>query len=163
VEFSTGSLGQGLGMAAGVALAKRLKGNPGRVRVLLSDAELNEGSTWEAIMFAAHRKLGNLDVIVDLNGQQAMGRTKDILDLEPLAPRWRAFGWETRQVDGHDPEALNTALRAMGSSRDVPQVLLARTVSGKGVGYMESQVKWHYWPMSDSEYTAALAELEAAA
>lgn len=163
VEFSTGSLGQGLGMAAGAALAKRMKKNPGRVRVLISDAELNEGSTWEAIMFAAHRKLSNLDVIVDLNGQQALGRTRDVIDLEPLAPRWRAFGWEVRQADGHDPEGLVTALRAMGASRDMPQVLLARTVSGKGVGYMEGQVKWHYWPMSDADYAAALADLEAAA
>lgn len=163
VEFSSGSLGQGLSMAAGAALAKRIRNHPGRVRVLISDAELNEGSTWEAIMFAAHRKLSNLDVIVDLNGQQALGRTKDVIDLEPLAPRWRAFGWEVRQADGHDPDAIVTALRAMGASQGPPQVLLARTISGKGVGYMEGQVKWHYWPMSDADYTAALADLEAAA
>ena len=163
VEFSAGSLGQGLGVATGAALAKRIKKNPGRVRVLISDAELNEGSTWEAIMFAAHRKLANLDVIVDLNGQQALGKTRDVIDLEPLAPRWRAFGWEVRQVDGHDPEAMVTAMRAMAASQDMPQVLLARTVSGKGVGYMEGQVKWHYWPMSEADYAAAMAELEAAA
>lgn len=159
VEFSSGSLGQGLSMAAGAALAKRIKKKPGRVRVLMSDAELNEGSSWEAIMFAAHRKLANLDVIVDVNGQQALGKTRDVLDLEPLAPRWRAFGWEVRQADGHDPEAMVNALRAMAASQDMPQVLLARTVSGKGVSYMEGQVKWHYWPMSDADYATAMAEL----
>lgn len=163
VEFSSGSLGQGLSMGAGAALALKLKGRPGRVRVLMSDAELNEGSTWEAAMFAAHRKLDNLDLIVDLNGQQAMGRTRDILDLSPQVARWEAFGWGVREADGHDLESLHANLDAMARSGGRPQVLLARTVSGKGVSYMEDQVKWHYWPMSDGDFATAMAEVEQAA
>lgn len=162
VDFSSGSLGHGLGTAAGAALALRLKAQPARVRVLLSDAELNEGSTWEAVMFAAHQKLGNLDAIVDVNGQQALGATRDILDLSPLAERWEAFGWSVREADGHDVEALEANLAAMARGCGKPQVLLARTLSGKGVSFMEGQVKWHYWPLSEDEYSAALAEVEAA-
>ena len=163
VEFSSGSLGQGLSVGCGAALAKRLKGEAGRVRVLLSDAEMNEGSTWEAIMFAAHRKLDNLDVIVDVNGQQALGMTKDVLDLTPLEPRWQSFGWEVRQADGHDERALSAGLDMMAKGSGKPQVLLAKTVSGKGVGFMESRIKWHYWPLSDSDYATAMAEVEGAA
>ncbi len=163
VEFSSGSLGQGLSIGCGAALAKRLKGEAGRVRVLLSDAEMNEGSTWEAIMFAAHRRLDNLDVIVDVNGQQALGRTKDVLDLTPLVPRWQSFGWEVRQADGHDSQALISSLEIMAKGAGRPQVLLAKTVSGKGVGFMESQIKWHYWPLSESEFVSAMAEVERAA
>lgn len=163
VDFSTGSLGQGLGMGAGAALAMRLKGHPGRVRVLMSDAELNEGSTWEAVMFAAHRKLGNLDVILDLNGQQALGFTRDVLDLSSQVPRWESFGWDVREADGHDPDALHANLAAMARGQDRPQVLLARTVCGKGVSFMESRIKWHYWPLSEGEYLEAMAEVEKAA
>ena len=163
IEFSSGSLGQGLSVGCGAALAKRLKREPGRVRVLLSDAELNEGSTWEAVMFAAHGKLDNLDVIVDVNGQQALGMTKDVLDLAPLVPRWQSFGWEVRQADGHDPEALVSSLAIMAKGSGKPQVLLAKTVSGKGVSFMESQVKWHYFPMSEPEFITAMAEVERAA
>ena len=160
VDFSSGSLGQGLSIGAGAALAKRLKSHPGRVRVLVSDAELNEGSTWEAVMFAAQHKLANLDLIVDLNGQQALGHTRDVLDLSPLAPRLLSFGWEVRQADGHDAEALHRELDAMRGSQGRPQALLATTKSGKGVSFMESQIKWHYWPLSDSEYAMAAAEVE---
>lgn len=162
VDFSSGSLGQGLSTGAGAALAMRLKGHPGRVRVLMSDAELNEGSTWEAIMFAAHGKLDNLDVIVDLNGQQAMGRTRDVLDLSPQVPRWEAFGWGVRECDGHDSEALQTNLEAMALGCGKPQVLLASTVSGKGVSFMENQIKWHYWPLSETDFATAMAEMEKA-
>ena len=114
-------------------------------------------------MFAAHRKLDNLDVIVDMNGQQALGMTKDVIDLSPLIPRWQAFGWRVREADGHDPEALLANLDAMAGSRGAPQVLLARTVSGKGVSFMESRIKWHYWPLSDGDFAAAMTELERAA
>ena len=163
VDFSSGSLGQGLSVGAGAALAIRLKNHPGRVRVLMSDAELNEGSTWEAIMFAAHRKLDNLDVILDLNGQQAMGRTRDIVDLAPHVPRWEAFGWKVREVDGHDLGALHANLDVMSQGCGQPQVLLARTISGKGVSFMENQIKWHYWPLSEADFAAAIAEVESAA
>lgn len=163
VDFSTGSLGQGLSMGAGAALAMRLKGLPGRVRVLISDAELNEGSTWEAIMFAAHRKLDNLDVILDLNGQQAFGFTRDVLDPGSQIARWESFGWDVRESDGHDPEALESNLRAMAGDSGKPHVLIARTVCGKGVSFMEGRIKWHYWPMTDVEYATAMAEVGAAA
>lgn len=163
IDFSTGSLGQGLSMAAGAALAIKLKGHPGRVRVLMSDAELNEGSTWEAILFAAHRKLDNLDVILDLNGQQALGFTRDVLDLSPLIPKWESFGWEVREADGHNIEGLQVNLNSMLQSTGRPHVLLAHTLSGKGVSFMEGQIKWHYWPLSETEFISAMSEVERAA
>ena len=156
VDFSTGSLGHGLSLGAGAALAARLQGSDRRAFVLVSDAECNEGSLWEAAMFAAHHRLGNLTALVDANGQQALGYTRDVLDLEPLAQRFAAFGWETDAVDGHDVDALVGALERPGDS---PRAVVARTTFGKGVSYMESLVKWHYWPMSDADYERALAEV----
>jgi len=160
VDFSTGSLGQGLSMGAGSALAARLSGIPHRVFVLVSDAECNTGVLWEAVMFAAHHKLSNLVVLLDLNGQQALGYTEDVLSLSPMADRWRAFGWDVHEVDGHDTEQIASTLGALSTDSGPPHVLVARTVFGKGVSYMEGQIKWHYWPMSDEEYAQALAELE---
>lgn len=160
VEFSTGSLGHGLSMGAGAALGARLTGSKRFVYVLLSDAECNEGAVWEAVMFAAQHKLANLVAIVDLNGQQALGRTRDILDLSPMAERWRAFGWDARDVNGHDAAALKAALlEVRAEPADAPHVLIAHTVFGKGVSFMERQLKWHYMPMSDEEYRAALTEV----
>jgi transketolase len=156
VDFSTGSLGHGLSIGAGAALAARLDGSPRRAFVLVSDAECNEGSLWEAVMFAAHHRLTNLVAIVDVNGQQALGYTRDVLDLEPLSERFGAFGWETKEVDGHDVDALVTALESHGER---PRAVVARTTFGKGVSYMEGLVKWHYWPMSDADYERALAEV----
>ena len=160
VEFSTGSLGHGLSIGAGAALAARLDGSPRRVFVLVSDAECNEGSLWEAVAFAAHHRLAGLVAIIDANGQQALGRTRDVLDLSPLESRWEAFGWRARGVDGHDVRALRAALMGARGATDAPEVVVARTIAGKGVSYMEGQVKWHYWPMSDAEYAQALLELE---
>ncbi len=159
VDFSTGSLGQGLSLAAGSALAARLSGSQRRVYAVLSDAECNEGSTWEAVAFAAHHRLSNLTAILDDNRQQALGQTKDVLDLSPLGERWRAFGWEASDVDGHDLSALQAAL---AGESERPRVIVAHTLAGKGVSFMEGQVKWHYWPLSDAEYEQALAEIEAA-
>lgn len=159
IDFSTGSLGHGLPMGAGAALAARLQGSQRRVFVLVSDAECNEGSLWEAVMFAAHRRLSNLVAIVDLNGQQALGYTRDVLDLSPLAGRWGAFGWDVTEVDGHDTEELAAALNVRDTGVGRPHVVIARTVFGKGVSYMQGQIKWHYWPMSDAEYDLALAEV----
>jgi transketolase len=130
------------------------------VYVLLSDAECNEGSVWEAVMFAAHHRLSNLVAMVDVNRQQALGYTRDVLDLDPLRERWGSFGWDVREVDGHDVDALGTALASVDDDR--PHVLLAATTFGRGVSYMEGQIKWHYWPMSEEEYSVAVAELEAA-
>ncbi len=161
VDFSTGSLGHGLPMGVGAALAARAQGSARRVFVLLSDAECNEGSVWEAAMFAAHHGLTNLVAIVDDNGQQALGATRDILDLGPLADRWQAFGWEARAVDGHDAGALATALTDPGPAGR-PGVVVAETVFGKGVSFMERQVRWHYLPMSDAEHAHALEEVDQA-
>jgi transketolase len=135
-------------------------GSRRRVFVLLSDAECNEGATWEAIMFAAHHRLANLIAIVDLNGQQAMGHTKDVLDLSPLAERWRAFGWDIREVDGHDHDGLVAEIASLETGSGRPHVLLAHTVFGRGVSFMESQIRWHYLPMSDEEYRQALREVD---
>jgi transketolase len=161
IDFSTGSLGMGLPMGAGAALAARLQGSRRRVFVLVSDAECNEGSLWEAVMFAAHRGLGNLVAIVDLNGQQALGYTRDVLDLAPLAERWRAFGWDVTETDGHDAPGLARLLGGLDPEAERPHAVIARTTFGKGVSYMEGRIKWHYWPMSDDEYAQALAEVGA--
>ena len=161
VELSTGSLGHGLSVGAGQALAGRLHGHEGRVFVLMSDAECNEGSVWEAAMFAAHHGLSNLVALIDANGQQAMGATRDVLDLEPLAERWRAFGWIVHEMDGHDPARIQTVLQGLPAADGAPHAAVLRTTFGKGVSYMEGNVHWHYWPMSDAQYEQALAEIGA--
>lgn len=157
IDFSIGSLGQGLSFGAGSALAARLKGSERRVFVLVSDAECNEGSLWEAVMFAAHHRLSNLTAIIDLNGQQAFGYTAEVLSLSPMAERWRAFGWDVREVEGHDESALAGALS--DSRKDQPRVVIAGTTFGKGVSYMEGLIRWHYTPMSEGEYEQALKEI----
>ena len=160
VDFSTGSLWQGLTFGVGAALAARLQGSTRRVFVVVSDAECNEGALWEAVMFAAHHRLGNLVAIIDANGQQALGMTADVLDLEPLAPKWEAFGWDAREVDGHDVGALTQALSELETGLGSPHVLIARTTFGKGVRFMEGQLAWHYLPMSADQYAEALAEVD---
>jgi transketolase len=159
VDFSTGSLGHGLSYAAGVALAARLAGSKRRAFVLLSDAECNEGAVWEAIMFAAHHRLGNVIVLVDVNGQQALGRTRDVLDLSPLGGKWSEFGWDVHDVDGHDVDALTSTIEGISSADERPHVLLAHTIFGRGVSYMEGVIAWHYLPMSDEHYALALSEV----
>jgi transketolase len=160
VDFSTGSLGQGLSMAAGAALAARIHGSERRSIALLSDAEGNEGSVWEAAMFAAHHDLANLIAIIDVNGQQALGYTRDVLDLDPLAERWRAFGWDVHEADGHDPDALVALVQGFDTTSGPPHVVLAQTTFGKGVSFMESQIAWHYWPLSEEQFELAVRELE---
>lgn len=160
VDFATGSLGHGLTLAAGAALAARLQKSPRRAFVLMSDAECNEGSVWEAVMFAAHHKLSNLIAIVDLNGQQALDYTDQVLSMTPMAARWRAFGWDVHEVDGHDIAGMKNTLASFNTTTGLPHVLIAHTVFGKGVSFMEGQIKWHYWPMSDAEYQQAAAEVE---
>lgn len=159
VDFTTGSLGQGLSIAAGSALAARLRGDRRRAFALLSDAECDEGALWEAVMFAAHHRLANLVAIIDLNGQQALGYTEDVLSLAPMANRWRAFGWDAHEVDGHDGEAIAQTMAALDTATGPPHVIIARTVFGHGVSYMESQIKWHYLPMTEEEYQRALQEI----
>jgi transketolase len=161
IDFSTGSLGMGLSMGVGAALAARMQGSGRRVFVLISDAECNEGSTWEAIMFAAHHRLANLIAIVDLNGQQAFGYTDQVLSLTPMTDRWRAFNWDVHEIDGHNVEAITQAVACLDYRAGKPHVLIARTTFGKGVSYMENQIKWHYLPMTDAEYQQAIKEIEA--
>jgi transketolase len=163
VDFSTGSLGHGLSFGVGAAVAARLDGSARRAFVLLSDAECNEGSVWEAAMFAAHHRLANLVAIVDVNGQQALGYTRDVLSMTPLAERWRAFGWDAREIDGHDVPGLATTLHALNTRDGPPHVLLANTTFGKGVSFMERRLEWHYLPMSAEQYAAALNEVDGAA
>lgn len=163
VDFATGSLGHGLSLAAGAALAARLQKSPRRAFVLMSDAECNEGSVWEAVMFAAHHKLSNLVAVLDLNGQQALGYTEQVLSMSPMAARWRVFGWDVHEVDGHDIVGMANTLVNLNTAESLPHVLIARTVFGKGVSFMENQIKWHYWPMSDAECRQAMSEVEAIA
>jgi transketolase len=163
IDFSTGSLGQGLSFGVGAALAARIEHSARRVYVLVSDAECNEGSVWESVMFAAHWRLENLFVLVDLNGQQAFGYTDQVLGLSSLAERWRAFGWDVHEIDGHDPDRLTNAVAGLEQESRKPHALIARTVFGKGVSFMEGQLKWHYLPMTEAQYQQALAEIEAPA
>ena len=126
----------------------------------MSDAECDEGSVWEAVMFAAHHRLDNVVALVDVNGQQALGYTRDVLDLAPLATKWEAFGWNAHEVDGHDVEALMTTLESLATTGGRPHVLMAHTVFGRGVSFMEGDIAWHYLPMSDEQYATALSEVK---
>jgi transketolase len=160
IDFSTGSLGQGLSIGVGAALGARLKGSKRRSFVLISDAEMNEGSVWEAAMFAAQAQLGGLVTIVDLNGQQALGFTRDVLDLEPVAERWRQFGWSVEEVDGHDLQQLARCLAVEVDTNAPPRLVLAKTTFGRGVSYMENRIEWHYLPLSDEHFSQAIKELD---
>lgn len=158
VEWSTGSLGQGLGLAVGQAYAGKLRNRAWHVYALLSDGELNEGSTWEAVMFAGHHRLEKLAMVIDKNGQQAMGATAGIIDLGAIAEKIQAFGWETHEVDGHDLNALGAAFSAPPAGK--PRCVVAHTIKGKGVAYMEHNLKWHYSaPHTRELLDLALAQL----
>lgn len=161
VRVATGSLGHGLAIAAGMSHARALDGRPGRVFTLLSDGECNEGTVWEAAMFAAGRRLDGLVAIVDYNKLQAMGRSNEVTALAPLADKWRAFGWGTREVDGHDLGALVDAFDALPFEPGRPSAVVAHTVKGKGVSFMEDDLEWHYRPPNDADLARALAELGA--
>jgi transketolase len=157
VEWSTGSLGHGLPVGVGIALSRARRSRPGRVFVILSDGECDEGTTWESALLAAHHRLSNLVAIVDANGIQSFGRTADVLDLEPLAAKWQAFGWTAIELDGHDHGALAGALAAGGAAS--PTAIIARTVKGAGVSFMQDDLAWHYRSPTDEQLAAALAEL----
>lgn len=161
VEFSTGSLGHGLPYGVGKALVGSRQLKSWRVFVQLSDGEMDEGSNWEAMMFAAHHKLDNLVAIIDYNKLQSLGTTSDTLGLEPLGDKLRAFGWEVRETDGHDHERLLEDLGTVPWVKGKPSVLIANTIKGKGISFMENKVKWHYKSPDDKEMAAGLAELEA--
>jgi transketolase len=158
IPVATGSLGHGLPMASGMAYAyKYLQQTKQRVACLVSDGECNSGALWEAALFAAHHRLDNLSVVVDANGLQGFGRTKDVLDLEPLVDKWRAFGFRCEEVDGHDFAMLHQALERAPDGR--PTCIIARTIKGKGVALMEDKLEWHYLPMSEEQYARALQDL----
>ena len=161
IEHNTGALGHGLSFSVGLALGAKMDQAGFRVFTLLGDGELAEGSNWEAAMAAAHYRLANLTAIIDCNTLQITGRTRDVMNFEPLAEKFAAFGWAVRQVDGHDLAALTDALQApLATAR--PGVVIARTVKGRGVSFMEDAAKWHHGVPSDEEYTRALAEIDAA-
>ena len=156
IPFATGSLGHGLGLAAGVALGKRLRRAPGNVYCLLSDGECEEGSIWEALIFARHHALENLVALVDDNGLQGFGTTAEIASLEPLAEKIRALGITVVEIDGHALEPLQAAL---AEPRSGPLVVVLRTTKGRGVSFMEGQMEWHYLAMSEAQYQQALLEV----
>ena len=160
VEFSTGSLGHGLPVAAGMALAAKRAGADWRAICILSDGELDEGSNWEAIQFAQHARLDQLVAIVDYNKIQSFGSVAEVSELHPLADKFRAFNWGVHEIDGHDHAALAAALTGTPVLPTRPTVVIAHTVKGKGVSFMEDKLAWHYKNPDDDQVLAALAELE---
>lgn len=159
VELSTGSLGHGLPVGAGMAFAAKLDDAKHRVVVMLSDGECDEGSNWEAALFAAHHGLQQLIAIVDYNKIQSLGPVVDTIGLEPFADKWRAFGWGVMEVDGHDHKALLSTLSSLPAQPGKPTCVLAHTVKGKGVSFMEHSVLWHYRSARGDELAAAEREL----
>lgn len=159
VEFSTGSLGHGLGFGCGKALAAKRRGLAWRTFVMLSDGELDEGSNWEAILFAPHHRLDNLVAIVDYNQIQSLGAVREVLELAPLAEKFLAFRWAVREIDGHDHAAIRTALTAAPWEPEKPSCLIAHTVKGKGVSFMENQLAWHYKSPTVKQVQQALKEI----
>ena len=161
IDFATGSLGMGLSFGVGSALAAQKSKSARKVYVLVSDAELNEGSLWESVLFAGHHNLSNLVVFVDQNGQQALGYTKDVLDTNSVEKKFQAFNWDAHVVDGHDCQAMMDALSKLNYQSGPPHVLVAKTTFGKGVSYMENQIQWHYLPMTDEQFQQAMNEIDA--
>lgn len=159
VELSTGSLGHGLSVGAGMAYAAKLDNAAHRVLVVLSDGECDEGSTWEAILFAAHHGLDRLVAIVDYNKIQSLDTVASTLALEPFVAKWESFGWAVREVDGHDHDALNAAFAKLPLQKGAPSCIIAHTVKGKGVSFMEHQVLWHYRTARGEELEAAMREM----
>ena len=161
VEFSTGSLGHGLPVACGMAMAAKRDGKAHRIIVMSSDGDLNEGSTWEAIMLAGQHHYDNLTMLVDYNRLQALGNSKDIIDLEPLGPKLEMFGWKAIEADGHDPQSIEAALLQLPLEKGKPSCIIFHTVKGKGVSFMENDYKWHYGGLTEELRDKAIAEVEA--
>jgi transketolase len=162
VDFTTGSLGHGLSLGTGAALAAKVQRSSRRAFVLMSDAECNEGSVWEAAMFAGHHRLGNLVAVLDFNGQQALGYTKEVSDQSRIVERWRAFGWDVHDIDGHDTQAFRQTLDGLDLRVGAaPHMIVANTTFGHGVDFMESRIEWHYLPMTDEQFEDAMAQVNA--
>ena len=162
VDFSTGSLGHGLSVACGMAMAGRASDPPFRAFVILSDGELDEGSIWEPALLAPHLGLDNLVALIDYNKIQSFGSVEEVLDLSPLADKWRAFGWGVREIDGNDADAVDGAMADLPFVPGKPSVIVGHTVKGKGVPFMEDDLLWHYRPPNDEQLAEAIAGLEAA-
>lgn len=160
IELSTGSLGHGLPVSAGMALGAKAQNQRYNVFCLVGDGELDEGSNWEAIMFAAHNKLENLCLIVDKNKIQALGDTKDVLCLDPLDEKFKAFQWNVIRIDGHDFESIIDAFNQFKGTKEKPTVIICDTIKGKGVSYMENVLKWHYSAPNDELLNQALEDLK---
>ncbi len=159
VEITTGSLGQGLSCAVGMALGAKMDGLKSQIFAILGDGECNEGQVWEAAMAAAHYRLGNLTAIVDKNGLQIDGYTKDIMGTEPMADKWASFGWYVIEIDGHDVEQIENAMNKAINNLDKPTCIIANTVKGKGVSFMEDRCEWHGKTPSDEEKEKAVCEI----
>ena len=159
VDASTGTLGLGLSTACGMALAAKLRGAPHFTYVLCGDGEQQEGQIWEAAMFARKYQLDHLIAFTDRNRLQTDGNTEDVMPLDPLGDKWRAFGWHTQEIDGHDFRQIVDAITAAKSQTGKPAMIIANTIKGRGVSFMENQVSWHGTPPDSSEHTRALAEL----
>ena len=157
VEFSTGALGHGLPFGVGKAKAAKVLNEKWKTYVLLSDGELDEGSNWEAFMFAAHHKLNNLTAIIDYNKLQSLDTVEKTMGLEPLAQKFKSFGWDVLEVDGHDYSQISSAL--LDNNNSNPKVIIAHTIKGKGVSFMENKVEWHYKTPNKVELELALSEL----
>ena len=160
VELSTGSLGHALPIACGMALAAKKKNMSYRVFVMLSDGELDEGSNWEAFLFAAHHRLDNLTVIVDYNKIQSFGTTDEVIGLEPLAKKFESFRWDVKEVDGHDHNTIRNELKSVPYTPGKPSIVIAHTVKGKGVDFMEGKLMWHYKSPSSEQLEIAINQLE---
>lgn len=160
IETTTGSMGHGLPLGVGMAIASKRAKKEFRTFVIISDGELDEGSTWEAILFAGHHKLDNLTVIVDYNKFQAFGRVRDILDLEPLAEKFKAFNWSTKEMNGHDFYDMGRIFKKLPFEKGMPSIVIAHTVKGKGVSFMENNNVWHYRPPNETFFNLAMQELK---
>ncbi len=160
IELSTGSLGHGLPVALGMAIAAKRDKKKQRMFVLLGDGDCQEGSNWEAIMAAGNFGVDNLIAIVDYNKMQGLGNTKDIMDMEPFVDKWKSFKWEVKEVDGHNIAELLSVLQQIPFKKDKPSVIIAHTIKGKGVSYMENNIEWHYKTPQDTLFIQALKELE---
>ena len=159
VDASTGSLGQGCSIAVGMALGAKVQGKDTKVFTLLGDGECQEGQIWEALMSAAHYKLDNLTVIIDNNGLQIDGETKDVMPTEPLDKKFESFGWHVIKIDGHDFDQIEAAYKEAEQTKGQPTMILAKTIKGKGVSFMENTCKWHGRVPTDEEFAAAFEEL----
>jgi len=160
VEFSAGSLGHGLPVATGMALAAKRDGKAYRIFCMLSDGECDEGSVWESALFAPHHKLDDLIVIIDYNKIQSLGRVEEVIDLKPLAEKWRSFGWATSEINGHDFGEIEESLSKLPHEPGRPSCVIAHTIKGKGVSYMEDKLLWHYRAPRGQDFEIAMAELE---